>query len=59
MLARDCVASIRRRAKRDGFELIAATDELSSPDDRMIRFRLKRLFLLPAALGKSAVFARL
>ncbi|KRR21507.1 ABC transporter substrate-binding protein [Bradyrhizobium lablabi] len=60
VLARDCVASIRRWAVRDGFgaELIAATDELSAPDDRTIRFRLKRPFpLLPQALGKAAVHA--
>lgn len=56
--ARDCVASIRRWAKRDalGGALMAATDELSAPDDRTIRFRLKRAFpLLPTALGKAAV----
>lgn len=55
VLARDCVASIRRWARRDAFgqALMAATDELSAPDDRTIRFRLKRSFpLLPAALGK-------
>jgi peptide/nickel transport system substrate-binding protein len=60
VLARDCVASIRRWAARDGFgaELMAATDELSAPDDRTIRFRLKRPFpLLPVALGKAAVQA--
>lgn len=60
VLARDCVASIQRWAKRDGFgaELMAATDELSAADDRTIRFRLKRPFpLLPMALGKSAVQA--
>jgi peptide/nickel transport system substrate-binding protein len=53
--ARDCVASIRRWAKRDAFgsALIEATDELSAPDDRTIRFRLNKPFpLLPAALGK-------
>ena len=46
VLARDCVASIRRWAARDGFgaELMAATDELSAPDDRTIRFRLSRPF---------------
>ena len=40
VLARDCTASIRRWAARDGFgaELMAATDELSAPDDRTIRF---------------------
>src|SRR5882724_7553875 len=60
VLARDCVASLRRWAARDGFgaELMAATDELSAPDDRTIRFRLSRPFpLLPAALGKSAIQA--
>ena len=48
--------AIRRWAARDlfGQELLAATDELGAPDDRTIRFRLKRPFpLLPAALGKS------
>ncbi len=52
---RDCVASIRRWAMRDQFgaSLMAATDELSAPDDRTINFRLKRPFpLLPQALAK-------
>jgi peptide/nickel transport system substrate-binding protein len=56
VLARDCTASIRRWAKRDalGDALMAATDELSAPDDRTIRFRLKHPFaLLPLALGKA------
>jgi peptide/nickel transport system substrate-binding protein len=60
VLARDCVASIRRWASRDGFggELMAATDELSAADDRTIRFRLRRPFpLLPQALGKAAIHA--
>ena len=55
VLARDCVASIRRWARRDAFggTLMAATDELSAPDDRTIRFRLKKPFpLLPYALSK-------
>jgi peptide/nickel transport system substrate-binding protein len=55
VLARDCVASIRRWAARDAFggALMAATDELSAPDDRTIQFRLNKPFpLLPAALGK-------
>ncbi|MBR0656190.1 ABC transporter substrate-binding protein [Plastoroseomonas arctica] len=55
VLARDCVASIRRWASRDSFgaSLMAATDELSAPDDRTIAFRLKRPFpLLPQALAK-------
>ncbi|HYF07992.1 MAG TPA: ABC transporter substrate-binding protein [Acetobacteraceae bacterium] len=58
VLARDCVASIRRWARRDPFgeTLMAATDELSAPDDRTIRFRLKHPFpLLPIALGKASV----
>ena len=39
VLARDCVASIRRWAARDAFgdALMKATDELSAPDDRTIR----------------------
>ena len=56
VLGRDCVASIRRWAKRDalGDALMAATDQLAAPDDRTIRFRLKHPFpLLPNALGKA------
>ncbi len=56
VLARDCVASINRWAKRDplGGTLMEATDELSAPDDRTIRFRLKYPFpLLPLALGRA------
>ena len=55
VLARDCVASIRRWGARDGFgqELMRRTDEISAPDDRTIVFRLTRPFiLLPDALGK-------
>ncbi len=48
VLARDCTASIRRWSKRDAFgdALMKATDELSAPDDRKIRFRLRRPFPL-------------
>jgi peptide/nickel transport system substrate-binding protein len=56
VLARDCVASIRRWGVRDSFgqTLMAVTDDVSAPDDRTIRLRLKRAFpLLPAALGKA------
>jgi peptide/nickel transport system substrate-binding protein len=56
VLARDCVASINRWGRRDAYgqALLAATDELAAPDDRTIRFRLKRPFpRLPDALGKS------
>jgi peptide/nickel transport system substrate-binding protein len=54
VLARDVVASIRRFAPRISFvtALMAATDELSAPDDRTVRFRLKRPFPhLPEALA--------
>src|SRR3954454_10365951 len=55
VLARDCVASIRRWAARDGIGglLMARTDELAAIDDRTIQFRLKEPFrILPYALGK-------
>ncbi len=55
--ARDAVASIRRWAARDalGQVLMSVTDELSAPDDRTIRFVLKRRFpLLYDALGKPS-----
>ncbi len=57
--AQDCVASIKRWAKRDAFgqALMAATDELSAKDDRTIIFRLNRPFpLLPSALGKTQTY---
>src|SRR6202049_3063598 len=54
VLARDVVISIRRFAERMSFvsALMAATEELSAPDDRTVRFRLKRPFPhLPEALA--------
>src|SRR5438874_10982883 len=54
VLARDVIASIRRFAPRIGFAtaLMAATDELSAPDDPTVRFRRKRPFPhLPEALA--------
>ena len=54
VLARDAVASIQRWWVNDAFgqALAAATDEVSAPDDKTIRFRLKRPFhLLPDALA--------
>ena len=57
VLARDCVASIRRWSVRDAFgqALMQRTDDLRAVDDRVIMFRLKERFpLLPDALGKSA-----
>ncbi len=54
VLARDCVASVKRWWVQDAFgqALAGATNELSAPDDRTIRFRLKTAFhLLPDALA--------
>ncbi len=54
VLARDVVASIRRFAPRVIFAaaLMDATNELTAPDDRTVRFRLKRPFPhLPEALA--------
>ena len=54
VLARDVVASIRRFAERIPFTnaLMAATEELSAPDDQTVRLRLKRPFPhLPEALA--------
>ncbi len=59
VLARDAAASLRRFCARDPFgqALMAATDELSAPDDRTIRFRLKRAFpLLPDVLASTPSF---
>jgi peptide/nickel transport system substrate-binding protein len=56
VLARDCAASIKRWGARDGFgqALMAATGEISAPDDTTILFRMKAPFpLLPDALGKT------
>ena len=57
VLARDCVASIKRWAVRDAFgqALMQRTDAVLPADDRTIVFRLKKPFaLLPDALGKWA-----
>ena len=59
VLARDCVASIRRWGTKDTFgqALLAATEDLSAPNDKQIVFRLRRPFpLLPDALAKSGVY---
>lgn len=57
VLARDCVASIRRWWQKDalGTALRDYTAELSAADDKTIVFRLKKPFpLLDVALGKSS-----
>ncbi len=56
VLARDCVASVRRWGARDSYgqALMAASDEILADDDKTIVFRMKRPFpLLPDALGKT------
>ena len=56
VLARDCVASIKRWGARDPFgqAVMAAADEVAATDDKTIRFRMKAPFpLLPDALGKA------
>ena len=56
VLAKDCVASLKRWGRRDTFgsAMMTVVDEISAPDDRTIRFRLKRPFpLLPDVLGKG------
>ena len=58
VLARDVVASLRRWGVQDPFgqALMAATDDLSAPNDKQIVFRLSRPFpLLPQALGKPTI----
>jgi peptide/nickel transport system substrate-binding protein len=55
VLARDCVATIQRWGKRDaiGTALMARTDEITVPSDKVIRIRLKTPFpLLSYALGQ-------
>lgn len=57
VLARDCVASVKRWGARDAFgqALMQVTDEISAPDDKTIMFRLKQPFaLLPDALCHGA-----
>jgi peptide/nickel transport system substrate-binding protein len=54
VLARDAVASIRRWGQRDAFGavMLARTDELSAPTDKLIRLRLNKPFaLVPDALA--------
>lgn len=57
VLARDCVASILRWARRDsyGSALLARADEIAAASDRVIRIRLKRPFaMLPETLAQPA-----
>jgi peptide/nickel transport system substrate-binding protein len=56
VLGRDAAASIKRWGKRDTFgqALMAASDEIDAPNDKALRFRLKKPFpLLPNALAKA------
>ena len=55
VLARDCIASLRRWMKRDpvGATIEARVDALEAPDDRTIVWRLRKPFPhLPRALSK-------
>ena len=55
VLAKDCVASIKRWGRRDGIGslLLSRTDEMVVVDDRTFHIRLKQPFaLLPYAFGK-------
>jgi peptide/nickel transport system substrate-binding protein len=59
VLARDCVASLRRWGRRDvlGAELLRLSDEITAADDRTLVFRFKTPFpRLPQALGKPGAF---
>jgi len=54
VLARDAVASIKRWGQRDAFGavMLARTDEISAPTDKLIRLRLGKPFaLVPDALA--------
>ena len=53
----DCIASIARWAKRDGFgqRMAAQLDSMAAPDDRSFTIKLKSPFpLMLTALGKAA-----
>jgi peptide/nickel transport system substrate-binding protein len=55
VLAKDCVATIKRFGSRDPFgqALMKQVDEVSAPSDTVIRFQLKKPFpLLPNALAQ-------
>jgi peptide/nickel transport system substrate-binding protein len=55
----DVIASLTRWGKRDGFgqRLFSQMEELSSPSDKVVVFRLKKPFpVLPYALGSSNSF---
>ncbi len=55
VLARDCIASIQRFAKRNPFgqALMTRIDEITAPSDTVIRFRLNKPFpLLRTALAE-------
>jgi len=59
VLPRDVIASLRRWAKRDSYgdALFMNTVELSAPDDRTIKFRLRApMANLPYILGKDGPY---
>jgi peptide/nickel transport system substrate-binding protein len=59
VLSRDCIASIQRWGKRDGFgqRLLGQTAEMKAVDDKSFQIRLTRPFpVMPYALGASNCF---
>ncbi len=59
VLSRDVAASLRRWGRRDSFgsALFSALDDLSTPSDKVLRFRFNYPFpLLPNALGKPTSY---
>lgn len=59
VLSRDCIASIQRWGKRDGFgqRLLSQTAEMKVVDDRAFTIRLTRPFpVMPYALGANGCF---
>ncbi len=59
VLSRDCIASIQRWGKRDGFgqRLLSQTAEMKVVDDKSFEIRLTKPFpVLPYALGANGCF---
>ncbi len=59
VLSRDCIPSIQRWGKRDGFgqRLMSLTNEMSVIDDKTFQIRLKKPFpVMPYALGANGCF---
>jgi peptide/nickel transport system substrate-binding protein len=59
VLARDCVATIKRWGQRDpmGTALVSRIDEIGAPSDKVIRIRLKKPFPLLTDAGEQVKVA--